>query len=416
MGVKASRLRIVFIFYPWENVGGAIIRTTRLIKALNKYHEIDLLILPPRKPLVLSSLIEMLINLEKKNVFRTYFMSMKVSYSRLEDLNFSMFIKVLSSICKFLFKEPRSLRRHFTLYSRPPLYLILASALTGKFFGISSIAEIHHHLYADYRNPLLRFALKTLEWLTLSLSTYVVVNSEIFYSELRNGALKSRLEKVVLVRNCVNLEELAHLAEGEVNLGLKEKRDGNIIGFIGSLKAEEDITTLLRAFEIVQRSRSGTHLVIVGGGPMRRYYEKLTKVLGLGRHVTFLDERSHEEAMKTMKSLKVFVALRKRCQRAEVAVPLKVVDALALGIPVIATDLPSVREAVGDAAILVPPNDYRAVAMAILSLLDDPALRQALIERGKWRVVKLDCEKAILPLLQALSVIANAKVRGGLNE
>jgi glycosyltransferase involved in cell wall biosynthesis len=411
MGIRMSQLRIVFIFYPWETFGGAITRTVNLIKALNKHHRIDLLILPPRRLSVLASLMEMLGNLERKNLFKTYFMPTKISDSRIEDLNFSMFIKALSNICKFLFNEPRNLRCCSTLYSRPPFYLMLASTLAGKLFGIPSITEIHHHLYADYRNPLLRFILKTLEWLTLNLSMLVVVNSEIFYNELRNGALRFHPERVVLVRNCVNLEELTYLAEGGTNLGLKEKCDSDLIGFVGSLKMEEDIMTLFRAFKIVQQSRSGTYLLIIGGGPIE-HYKRLTKTFGLEEHIIFLGERSHEETIKIIKKLKIFVALRKRSQKVEMAAPLKVIEPLALGVPLIATNLPPIREVVQDAAILVPSGDHKAVAAAILNLLNDSALRQSLIERGIRQVVSLNCENAIFPLLQALSAMANAKSEG----
>ena len=407
-----SQLRIVFIFYPWETIGGAVIRTVNLIKALNKNHRIDLLILPPKKLSVLASLMEMLGKLEEKNLFKTYLMPTKISNSRIEDLNLTMFIKTLSDICKFLFKDDRNMRRFSVLYSRPPFYILFASTLAGKLFGIPSITEIHHHIYAGYRNPLLRLVLKTLEWLTLNLSTLIVVNSEIFYNELRNGALRFHPERLVIVRNCVNLKELTYLAERGTNLGLIEKFDNDLIGFVGSLKMDEDIITLLKAFKIVQQSRSGAYLIITGGGGSIQHFKRLTKTFGLEGHVIFLGEKSHEETIGIVKKLKIFVALRKRSQRTEMAAPLKVIEALALGVPVIATDLPSIREVAKNAAILVPPGDYKAVAAATLNLLNDHVLRQTLIEKGVRQAVNLNCENAILPLLQALSVIVKHKVRG----
>lgn len=398
MNVKILQSRIIFIFYPWETIGGAIIRTTNLIKVLSRYYEINLLILPPRKMSVLYSLNK---SLQGVNV-KVYFMPMKVK-PLLGELDFTTFIKALSSIIKFLLQESRSLKQRSILYSRPPLYLLLASIFIGKLFSIPIVVEIHHHIYNDYKNSLFRLALKILEWLVLSLSTLVVVNSEIFYKELRNSILKSRPEKVILVKNCINIKELISLTNVEERIDLKRKKCNDIIGFVGSLKIEEDIITLLKAFKLVLQNKSDVCLIIVGEGPMRHYYEKLVKVLGLEGYVIFLGERSHEETIKIMRNLKIFIALRKKYQRTEFAAPLKVIEALALEIPLISTDLPPIREVAKDAAIFVPPSDYKAVATAILSLLSNPALSLELKERGKQYAIELDCEKVIIHLLQALS-------------
>jgi glycosyltransferase involved in cell wall biosynthesis len=62
--------------------------------------------------------------------------------------------------------------------------------------------------------------------------------------------------------------------------------------------------------------------------------------------------------------------------------PLVVLEALALGRPVIASDIPGIREIVGDAALLVPAEDERALAAAIHALADDEAHRAELGARG----------------------------------
>jgi glycosyltransferase involved in cell wall biosynthesis len=58
-------------------------------------------------------------------------------------------------------------------------------------------------------------------------------------------------------------------------------------------------------------------------------------------------------------------------------------DALALGLPIVATDLPAVSELTDDAAVLVPPGDPEALADAVRSLLDDAtALDRAAVASG----------------------------------
>jgi glycosyltransferase involved in cell wall biosynthesis len=60
-------------------------------------------------------------------------------------------------------------------------------------------------------------------------------------------------------------------------------------------------------------------------------------------------------------------------------------EAMAAGAPLVATDLPSVREVVGDAAILVPVDDIDALADGLAQLLDDSDRRRALSEAGRRR-------------------------------
>jgi len=65
-----------------------------------------------------------------------------------------------------------------------------------------------------------------------------------------------------------------------------------------------------------------------------------------------------------------------------------VVEAMAAGVPVIATDIPACREVLdgGRCGLLVPPGDSTALAEAILQILDDEALRTRLVQAASERV------------------------------
>jgi glycosyltransferase involved in cell wall biosynthesis len=73
-------------------------------------------------------------------------------------------------------------------------------------------------------------------------------------------------------------------------------------------------------------------------------------------------------------------------------VPQVLVEALASALPVVATEVGGVAAAVGDAALLVPPNDLDAVVSAVLQLTDDAPLRKSLVERGLIRAGGLTLE------------------------
>jgi glycosyltransferase involved in cell wall biosynthesis len=67
-------------------------------------------------------------------------------------------------------------------------------------------------------------------------------------------------------------------------------------------------------------------------------------------------------------------------------------EAMAAGVPVVASAAGAVPEIVGDAAVLVPPRDVDALAGALVSVLDDADARAALVEKGRCRVTRFTWE------------------------
>jgi len=87
------------------------------------------------------------------------------------------------------------------------------------------------------------------------------------------------------------------------------------------------------------------------------------------------------------------VAPRMDNERTRYAMPIKILEAMALGVPVVTTSLPPIEELVGDAAILVPPLDQVSLADEIMKLLKNHNLRNELIKKGLKRAQKFDSEK-----------------------
>lgn len=145
-----------------------------------------------------------------------------------------------------------------------------------------------------------------------------------------------------------------------------------VTGSLGRLVREKGFDVLLEALEMVVRERPGVRLRLGGEGPERAALEARARDLpvSLAGEVTdtaaFLDE------------LDLFCLSSRR-----EGFPLTLLEAMALGVPCVATDVGQVRAALGHAVQVVPPEQPAALARAILDLADDPAARAALGERGR---------------------------------
>jgi glycosyltransferase involved in cell wall biosynthesis len=147
--------------------------------------------------------------------------------------------------------------------------------------------------------------------------------------------------------------------------------DGKTLVFAGRLGPQKALGTLLHALVEVPDAT----LVVAGDGPEREPLEQLTRTLGLDGRVTFLGAVPRERVLRLFGAADACVV-----PSAWENLPHTVVEALAVGCPVIATSVGGVPEVVrdGENGLLVAPGDSRALANAIARLLSDDALRERL--------------------------------------
>lgn len=161
------------------------------------------------------------------------------------------------------------------------------------------------------------------------------------------------------------------------------RRSGQpIIGAISRLSNEKNIALLLRAFALVAREVPEALLHVYGDGPERRALERQAESLGIGAKTTFFGYVEDAAA---------------RCiEFAVLAVPssresfgLAALEAMNCGVPVVATKVGGLPELVvdGETGLLAPPEDERAMADALLSLLRDRERGWKMGEAGHDRIV-----------------------------
>jgi glycogen(starch) synthase len=171
------------------------------------------------------------------------------------------------------------------------------------------------------------------------------------------------------------------------------------IGYVGRLAAQKRVDRLVEAFG---RIREPASLVVVGDGPDRARVHALAA--GLPRvHLTGFVE--HTAVPAVLASLDVLVLPSAYEEMGSV-----LTEALASGLPVVASDVGGIPEVVrhGETGLLVPPGDVDALAAALDRLAADPALRARLSAGARARAAGY-----AWPRLAARVAAVYAGVRGG---
>ena len=158
-----------------------------------------------------------------------------------------------------------------------------------------------------------------------------------------------------------------------------------VVAFLGSLKPWHGIENLCRAFRKLRSKVSAAHLLVIGEGPMLDYLEKTAAELGPDA-ITLTGPMPHEAVPGLLSLADVGVAPYPELDEFYFC-PLKVIEYLAAGLPVVASDLGDMAKLVahGRTGLLVPAGDTRALAHALTELHDDPRQRARFGVRARRR-------------------------------
>jgi alpha-1,3-rhamnosyl/mannosyltransferase len=148
--------------------------------------------------------------------------------------------------------------------------------------------------------------------------------------------------------------------------------DKDFILYVGTIEPRKNLATLVRAFDQILRQTSfRPQLVIAGGkGWMMDEFHQLIGKASLGDRIHFTGYVDDEDLVALYSSCSVFVY-----PSVYEGFGLPPLEAMACGAPVIAGDIPVLRETLADNALLVDPVDTNALAKAIVSVLDDETER-----------------------------------------
>jgi glycosyltransferase involved in cell wall biosynthesis len=162
-----------------------------------------------------------------------------------------------------------------------------------------------------------------------------------------------------------------------------------VVGSVTSLTDYEGIDDLLRAVALARSEWPELAALIVGDGAHRPALEELAGELGLADAVVFTGRVSQELVPDHLALLNLFSIPRRDLEVCRAVTPLKPFEALAMGVPLIASDLPALTEIVSASGggRTVPPESAEELAAAILELGGDPSTRERLGRSGRDHVV-----------------------------
>jgi glycosyltransferase involved in cell wall biosynthesis len=192
-------------------------------------------------------------------------------------------------------------------------------------------------------------------------------------------------DKITIIYNGVDLERFQAAPDSPTRAtwrhtwGLPENTP--VIAGVGRLRQQKNFPLFLRVAREVLRAIPQAGFVIAGEGPGRPDLEKLARDLGIASQVHFLGYVNDMTELYAGVDMLLMTSLSE-------GTPLTVLEAMAMGVPVVATRVDGMAEVLEDGvdAYLVPPGDLGACARRICRLLQDQVLARQFSQAGQKKV------------------------------
>jgi L-malate glycosyltransferase len=210
---------------------------------------------------------------------------------------------------------------------------------------------------------------------------------------IRNVLLEDRIpsSKLVTIHSGVDIHKFEQVfppANFKEQFGIPANHI--VVGTVAALVGHKDYPNLLSAAKLVVEKREDVSFLAVGDGKQRRILEFMARSMGLQNRFIFVGFR--EDVGHFLKTFDIFV-LASHLE----GLGTSILDAQAVGLPVVATRTGGIPEAVFHEknGLLVPPNASEDLAKAILRLCSDEDLRHRFGAMGKVTVQEFSIEKTV---------------------
>jgi glycosyltransferase involved in cell wall biosynthesis len=271
----------------------------------------------------------------------------------------------------------------------------------------------HGFYFHEDMHGLLRGAMRSIERYGASMSDLIFVQSR----EDLEEAVEARIapaERLVHIGNGVNPVLFGKEENAQAAVRLREEFgiDGDpVIGFTGRIVREKGVFEFVRAAGIVSRDYPEAKFVMIGApldsdrDDCLQEIERLVREEGLSQRIVMTGYREDVPAILSLLDLFVMPSYREGMPRA-------LLEAMATGLPVVATDIRGCREEVVDneTGLLVPPRDHYALGEAVLKILSDSEVASRMGRAGRERILERFDERVVTRMqVERLDILTGRK-------
>lgn len=283
----------------------------------------------------------------------------------------------------------RALWRLVRLIHRERIDILHTHNPTGHLWGLAAarffprlcVIGTEHSIH--YQGRAGRFYLHLLRRLGRRFDYVIACSDFVRATHEKCGALPSR--KYLTIHNGISIEQFVRISPkaDARRQGNGEKGELPVIGAVGSLTPHKGHAYLLSAIAKLHAYSFYPRVMIVGNGPLYGDLKEQIIELDLTEQVILLGARDNIPEVLTSFDIFVLPSLRE-------GFPITILEAMAAGLPVIATDVGGNKEAIvdGETGMIVPPADPDELALALRTMLEDPKLAREMGRNGRNRVTE----------------------------
>ncbi len=187
--------------------------------------------------------------------------------------------------------------------------------------------------------------------------------------------------RIDTITNGIDLDKFM---TAQPNRELQERyKDKHILIMVAAFRKQKDQQTLLRAMKLLSEDYI---LLLVGDGERRKECENLARELNVEDKVNFMGFRTDVPSLMATADVLVMSSHWEGC-------PLSVIEGMAAGLPVVASDVGGLNDTVGEAGMLFPHGNYHRLGQIIRQLCEDKELYTQVAERCKQYAMQFDINR-----------------------
>jgi glycosyltransferase involved in cell wall biosynthesis len=300
------------------------------------------------------------------------------------------------------FSIPWALRRERIDLFHAPHY-VLPPLRRGK--SVVTIHDCIHLMFPEYlpNRLALSYARASL-WAAARVSNRIMTVSETSKRDILRF-FEVPAEKISVIYNGIDERFRVQPPEEEMSrVAQRYQLTGDFVLYAGNVKPHKNVERLIDAFHLVRQDGLDHLQLIVIGDEISRYAELRRAVhrYNLHRYVRFLGYMPDATlaVLYRLAAVFVFPSLYE-------GFGLPPLEAMASGAPVVTSNVSSLPEVVGDAAVLVDPRDPRAIADGVRRVLTEPGLRETLRAKGLNRAAEFSWDRSVQRIRQIYGDVAS---------